>query len=178
MTKRDFVDLWMLDRHVMPLWRMACGAPGKMTDLNPFSVIENISFNWSITVRGDNPADQLTLTVDMPLEEIGRGLRNAIREARLVLPDVQPEHYGRLQIDKVGQPVVAREITPGGTWKAPVAGGALPAFAGADSEMIAGLIAEYGPEGSRYTGSPAEELNEDTALIPIGIPDSPSPYDS
>ena len=32
-------------------------------------------------------------------------------------------------------------------------GDALPAFAGMDSEMIAGLIAEYGPEGNRYTGN-------------------------
>ena len=171
MKKRDFVDLWMLDRHVMPLWRMVCGAPGKETDLNPFSTIEHISYNWSMTVRRDDPADQLMLTIDVPLEEIGSGLRNAMREARLVLPDVQPEHYGRLQVDEAGNPVATREITPGGTWKAPVPGGALPAFAGADSEMIAGLIAEYGLEGSRYTGSPAEVLNEDTAS-------SPSPYDS
>ncbi len=28
MRKRDFADLWMLDRHVMPLWRMACAALG------------------------------------------------------------------------------------------------------------------------------------------------------
>lgn len=172
--KRDFVDLWMLDRHVMPLWRMACGAPGKETDLNPFSTIESISLNWSMTVRRDDPADQLMLTVDVPLEEIGSGLRNAMREARLVLPDIPPEHYGRLQLDDVGRPVAAREITPGGIWKAPVPGGALPAFADADSEMIAGLIAEYGRAGSRYTGASAEELNEDATPGPFGIPDSPS----
>lgn len=178
MKKRDFVDLWMLDRHVIPLWRMACGAPGKDTDLNPFSVIERISFNWSITVRRDDPADQLILTVDVPPEEIGRNLRNAMRDARLVLPDVPPEHYGRLQIDEGGQPVVARELTQGGVWKAPKPGGALPAFAGFDSEMIAGLIAEYGPEGSRYTGSFTEEVLEDSAPSPFDIPETPSPYDS
>lgn len=176
--KRDFLDLWMLDRHVMPLWRMACGAPGKETDLNPFSTIERISLNWSMTVRKDDPADRLTLTVDVPLEEIGRGLRNAMREARLVLPDVQPEQYGRLQVDEVGQPVAAREITPGGTWRAPVLGGALPAFSGVDSEMIAGLIAEYGLEGNSCTESPIKETGEDTASSPFYIPDSPSPCDS
>ena len=177
MKKRDFVDLWMLDRHVMPLWRMACGAPGKDTDLNPFSVIERISFNWSITARRNDPSDWLVLTVDVPLEEIGGDLRNAMRDARLVLPDVQPEHYGRLQIDEAGRPVVAREITQGGAWKAPEPGGALPAFADADSEMIAGLIAEYGPEGSRYTGSPTEEAFEDSASGPFDIPKTPSPCD-
>ena len=177
MKKRDFVDLWMLDRHVMPLWRMACGAPGKDADLNPFSVIERISFNWSMTVGRNDPSDWLVLTVDVPLEEIGNGLRDAMQDARLVLPDVQPEHYGRLQIDEGGRPVVAREITQSGAWKAPKPGGALPAFAGVDSEMIAGLIAEYGPEGSRYTGSPAEVASEGSAPGPFDIPETPSPCD-
>ncbi|MDE0303422.1 MAG: hypothetical protein OXI87_00850 [Albidovulum sp.] len=155
MRKRDFADLWMLDRHVMPLWRMACAAPGKETDLNPFSLLEDASFNWSVTVRRDSPGDQLMLTTEVSLEEIGEGLRKAMREARLVLRDVGPECYGRLQVDESGQPVTIREIANGGTWKAPMPGGALPAFAGMDSEMIAGLIAEYGPEGSRYTGEAA-----------------------
>ena len=160
MRKRDFVDLWMLDRHVMPLWRMACAAPGKETDLNPFSLIEDASFNWSVTVRRDHPGDQLTLTTEFSLEEIGGGLRNAMRNARLILRDVDPECYGRLQVGDAGQPVTDREITDGGTWKSPRPGGALPAFAGMDSEMIAGLIAEYGPEGSRYTGEAAEAGRE------------------
>ena len=152
MRKRDFVDLWMLDRHVMPLWRMACAAPGKETDLNPFSLIENAAFNWSMTVRGDNPDDHLVLTTEISFEEIGEGLRTAMREARLILRDVDPGCYGRLQVDEAGQPVPGREPASGGSWRAPAPGGALPAFAGMDSEMIAGLIAEYGEEGSRYTG--------------------------
>ena len=76
-----------------------------------------------------------------------------MRRARLILRDVDPECYGRLQVDDSGQPVTDWEITNVGTWKAPRFGGALPAFPGMDSEMIAGLIAEYGPEGSRYTGA-------------------------
>ena len=82
MRKRDFVDLWMLDRHVMPLWRMACAAPGKETDLNPFSLIEDASFNWSMTVRRDNPDDQLTLTTEVSLEEIGEGLRKCYAQGK------------------------------------------------------------------------------------------------
>ncbi len=131
---------------------MACAAPGKETDLNPFSLIEDASFSWSMMVRTDNPAGQLALTAEVSLEKIGGGLRKAMREARLNLRDVGPECYGRLQVDEAGQPLLSREFTSGGSWKAPGPGGALPAFAGMDCEMIAGLIAEYGPEGSRYTG--------------------------
>ena len=151
MKKRDFVDLWMLDRHVMPLWRVAAAAPGKAPDLSPFSLIENASFNWSMAVRKVNSGDHLMLMTDISLEEIGTDLRKAMREARLVLQDVDPECFGRLQVDDSGQPLLSREITSDGSWKAPGPGGALPAFAGMDCEMIAGLIAEYGPEGRRYT---------------------------
>ncbi len=106
-----------------------------------------------MTVRTDNPAVQLALTAEVSLEEIGAGLRQAMREARLILRELGPECYGRLQVDEAGQPVLDREIASGGSWKAPRPGGGRPAFAGMDCEMIAGLIAEYGPEGSRYTGN-------------------------
>ena len=111
-----------------------------------------MSFNWSMAARKDDGADRLLLTAGISLARIDRELQLAMREARLVLQDVQPEHYGRLEVNDTGQPVTAREIGSGGTWLAPTPGGALPAFAGMDSEMIAGLIAEYGPEGSRHTG--------------------------
>ena len=152
MTRRDFVDLWMLDRHVMPLWRMACGVPGKDLRRNPFSLVEDMSFNWSMASRKDDGADRLLLTAGISLDRIDQELQLAMREARLVLPDVRPEHYGHLEVDDAGQPVTTRELKSGGTWMAPMPGGALPAFAGMDSEMIAGLIAEHGPEGIRHTG--------------------------
>ena len=153
MKKRDFADLWMLDRHVMPLWRMACAAPGKETDLNPFSLIENASLNWSMAVRTDDPDDRLLLTAEITLEEIGSGLRQAMRDARLILRNADPGCFGRLQVDQAGEPVVCRDDAQEGIWKAPRPGGALPAFKGADDRMIAGLIAEYGPEGSRHTSA-------------------------
>ena len=60
--------------------------------------------------------------------------------------------YRRLEVDDAGQPVVSREFKPPGICKAPGPGGALPAFVGMDSGMIAGLIGEYGPEGNQYRG--------------------------
>ena len=152
MKKRDFVDLLMLDRHVMPLWRMACAVPGKRPDLNPFSLIERMSHNWDMAVRRNAADDRLVLTDELSLEEIGQGLFASLAEARLKLPDAPPESYGRLQVDGGGQPVVDREFSSGGTWKVPRRGGALPSFEEIDSEMIAGLIAEYGLDGSRHTG--------------------------
>ena len=152
MKKRDFVDLLMLDRHVMPLWRMACAVPGKRPDLNPFSLVERMSHNWDLAVRRNAADDRLVLTEELSLEEIGQGLFASLDETRMRLPDAPPESYGRLQVDGNGQPVVNRGITSGGNWKAPRPGGALPSFEGIESEMIAGLIAEHGPEGNLHTG--------------------------
>ena len=52
--------------------------------------------------------------------------------------------------------MTGRESEKGGRWVAPHRGGALPAFEGIDGEMIAGLISEYGPDGSRHTGTKME----------------------
>ena len=154
--KRDFLDLVMLDRYVMPLWRMACAVPGKRADLNPFSLVERISHNWDMAVRRTTPDDRLVLTAEVSLEEIGERLHSALNEARTTLPDAPPESYGRLEVKSDGQPVFSRKIASGGDWRAPRPGGALPAFEGIDNEMIARLIAEFGPEGSRYTAGTSE----------------------
>ena len=149
MVVRDFVDLWMLDRHVIPLWRIVCAAPGKDPDFSPQSLLEEISRNWHFARARDEASYHATF--DISLEEMGTGFRASIREAHTVL-DVLPEgRYGRLQIAADGLAEVSRADEPGGGWFAPQPGGCMPSFDGVDSEMIAGLIAEYGPEGSRYT---------------------------
>ena len=95
--KRDFVDLWMLDKHVLPLWRMACGARGKGPDFSPFSHIERISRNWYFAAQRADRIDRLVLTLDFSLQELGTDLRNSIDEALFTLNDVPPECYGCLE---------------------------------------------------------------------------------
>ena len=155
MKKRDFLDLWMLDRHVIPLWRMACAVPGKDPEFSPFSVVEEISRNWHFAKGRDD--DRVDVTIGMSIDQMGPSLRNSLHEARLILQKINPAHYGRLQVDNAGNPVGGRKQEEGGMWVAPQRGGALPAFEGIDSEMIAGLIAEYGQEGSRYTARTTED---------------------
>lgn len=153
---RDFVDLWMLDRHVMPLWRMACAATGKSPLGAPLALIEAVSRNLPVAVARDMHEAQVLTTADLPDGEPTQGLRAAIDEAREILPRLPAACLGRLQLDGKGRAVTSREPVPMGedSWVSPEPGGALPAPAGTDDEMIANLIAEYGPEGSRYTGTP------------------------
>ena len=97
MRKRDFVDPWMLDRLVIPLWRMACAVPGKDPDFNPFSIVEEISRNWHSAKGRDD--DRVDVTIDISMDQVGPGLRNSLHGARLVLREIDPVHYGRLQVD-------------------------------------------------------------------------------
>ena len=173
MRKRDLVDLWMLDRHVIPLWRMACAVPGNDTDFSPYSVVEEISRNWHFAKGRDD--DRVDVTIDISLDQMGPGLRNSLHEARLMLREIDPAHYGRLQVDEGGEPLTGRDLEKGGRWTAPRRGGALPAFEGLDSEMVAGLITEFGPGGSRHTGAKMEGEGGTAGNFrnPFTVPDSP-----
>ncbi len=149
MVVRDFIDLWMLDRHAIPLWRSVCAAPGKDPEFSPQSLLEEIARNWHFARIRDE--DSYDTTFDIPLENMGTELRASIAEARLVLDALPEGRYGCLQVASDGLAVVSRADERGGRWVAPQPGGCMPSFEGIDREMIARLIAEYGPEGSRYT---------------------------
>ena len=121
MEARDFMGLWMPDRHVMPLWRMACAAPGKDWDFSPFSLVENISRNRRFA---SDQSDKIReFTFEIPLRDIMADVIGSIRQARLIPRNVEPDCHGRLEVDDAGQPVVSRDFTSRGTWKAPRPGG-------------------------------------------------------
>ncbi len=153
MAIRDFVDLWMLDRHVIPLWRMVCAAPGKDRDFSPLSLVERMSRNWHFArIGGGGTDDRYVPTYDIPLDDMGADIRDSILGTGVFLDRVSHEFYGRLQVDDEGRPILSREMDPdAGRWMDPRSGGGLPSFPGIDDEMVAGLIAEYGRDGTRYT---------------------------
>ena len=182
MQKRDFVDLWMLDRFVMPLWRITCAAPGKYPRRNPFSLLEHISKNYSFTMQMPEQSGRVLVTDNHALDDMYSGMHGIINEALLTLRKIPPECYGRLQVDGDGQPMLSREPAFGGRWTAPRTGGCMPSFEGIDSEMIAGLIEEFGPEGSKFTSGPAagSEFDPFDAHDELGFPDPfdpPSPFE-
>ena len=151
---RDFIDLWMLDRHVMPLWRMACAASGKFPQEAPLSLVEMISRNLVPAVARDTYEAKVLTTADLPEGEPTAGLRAAIDKARKILSRMPGECLGKLQLDGNSRPVLSLEPMETGedSWVRPKPGGAMPAIEGMDGEMIAALVAEYGEHGSRFTG--------------------------
>lgn len=185
MEERDFVDLWMLDKYIMPLWRMACAAGSKSQDFGPLALVERISFNRTLSIPNYNNQSSLVHTTWPPKGEPAHGLIDAIDKARLILPRLSEAWLGKLQLCNKGQPVLDKEpvAIEGGSWILPELGGALPTFEGIDDQMVANLIAEYGKEGIQPTDSIEPQTNQDVVEDdnPFDIPDPfapPSPYNT
>ena len=184
-VERDFVDLWMLDRYIMPLWRMACAAGSKSQDFGPLALIDRISFNYTLATRKNRNQSRVVHTTEIPKGEPNEGLFAAIDKARLILPRLPESWLGKLQLSNKGQPVLDKEpITiEGGSWIQPELGGALPTFEGIDDQLVANLIAEYGKEGIQPIDSIEPQAKNDVVEDdnPFDIPDPvapPNPFDS
>ncbi len=185
MEERDFVGLGMLDRYVMPLWRMACAAGSKSQDFGPLALIERISFNRILSITNSNNQSSIVHTTQPPNGKPTHGLLDAIDKARLILPRLPETWLGKLQLSNKGQPVLDKEpvAIEGGSWIQPELGGALPTFEGIDDQMVTTLIAEYGEEGIQPTESIEPQANQNVVEgdNPVDIPDPfapPSPLDS
>ncbi len=183
MEERDFVDLWMLNRYVMPLWRMACAAGSKSQAFGPLALINRISFNYTLATTKNKNQSRVIHTAELPKGEPAEGLFAAIDKARLILPRLPESWLGKLQLSSKGQPVLEEEpvAIEGGSWILPELGEALPTFEGIDDQMVANLIAEYVKEGIQPTDSIEPQTNQDVVEDdnPIDIPDPfapPSPY--
>ena len=184
-VERDFVDLWMLDSYIMPLWRMACAAGSKSPDFGPLALIDRISFNYTLATRKNRNQSRVIHTTEIPKGEPTEGLFAAIDKARLILPRLPESWLGKLQLSNKGQPVLDKEpiAIEGGSWIQPELGGALPTFEGIDDQMVANLIAEYGKEGIQPDDSIEPQKNQDDVEgdNPFDLPDPfepPSPFDS
>ncbi len=180
-VERDFYDLWMLDKYVMPLWRMACASSGKLPEYGPLAIIENLSQNRVLTFSRNENQSSLLFTVDLPRGEPTRGLRVAINKARKLLPLIPASWLGKLQLCKNDRPVLDAEPVPTGegSWVIPEQGGALPTFKGVDDMMVSSLIAEFGKYGIQPTRS--IDLDAENDDNPFKIPDPfapPTSHDS
>ena len=146
MVVRDFIDLWMLDKHVMPLWRMACAASSKSEEISPLAIVERIARNRQPAFTRQVQQSELLTTIEVSTSEVTENLMDAMDLARDILFRLPGHCLGKLQIASSGHPVLSREPVAGGedSWIRPQPGGTLPTLAGADEAMVNALIAEYG----------------------------------
>jgi hypothetical protein len=146
---RDYADLALIHRHMIPLWHICWAAPGKDESWSPMSLVEKIA-----ATSGFRQADfdtGMSTTVPLKAAEVVRTVRDAIEEAREISRRLPPEHAGKLFVDDNGGIVsdVDRilsgsvniiEATKGGTW---------PSSPDIDHALIEHVIDAFGWEGDR-----------------------------
>ncbi|MFC0387634.1 hypothetical protein [Muricoccus vinaceus] len=160
---RDYVDLFMIHRHVMPLWSVLWAAPGKDDAWSPLSLAEKIAMTNGF--RQADIDEAVLATVDISAAEVGRTVRAAIEEAMEVFQRLPDDTAGCLFVDEEGGVVTDATAVlsgvPGIRGMGAAKGGAWPSGPGIDYALIQRVIEAFGWEGSNPRpghdpGSPSE----------------------
>lgn len=142
---RDYADLALIHRHVMPLWHVLWAAPGKDESWSPASLLEKVA-----RTNGFRQADLeggVVSIIPLNAAEIGGIVRDALEEAREAHELLPATLAGRMFVDERGEPVNdLKRITSGhGVANIDAArGGAWPSGLDIDHAMIERVIAAYG----------------------------------
>lgn len=94
---RDYVDLFLIHRHVMPLWSVIWAAPGKDESWSPLSLAEKIAMKNSF--RQADIDEDILATIDISAAEVGSTVRAAIEEAMEVFQRLPDDTAGCLFVD-------------------------------------------------------------------------------
>jgi hypothetical protein len=159
---RDYVDLFLIHKHIMPLWAAIWAAPGKDESWSPVSLAEKIAMTNSF--RQTDIDESILSTIDLSAAEIGSTVRAAIEEAQDVFAKLPDEAAGKLFVDASGgivtdvdeilkglNGVMAIEATRGGAW---------PSGPDIDQALIERVISAFGWEGGNPVAGhdPAESV--------------------
>lgn len=146
---RDFVDLFLIHRHVMPLWQAIWAAPGKDENWSPLSLAEQIARKNNFHQEDlDEAIDSL---IDLSMAEIGATIKEAIEEAREVFQILPDETAGCLLVDGSGRLVedFQRLGQPDVQLLRPKRGGTWPSGPDIDHTLIEGLVERFGRDGAK-----------------------------
>ena len=146
---RDYVDLLLIHRTIMPLWLAIWAAPGKDESWSPGSLVEKIAMTNNF--RQADVDEGILSTIAVSAAEVGATVRAGLDEARLVFQRLPDRHAGKLFVDETGGLVVdvdrilaggtdirAVEATRGGNW---------PSGPDIDHLLVARVIAAFGRDG-------------------------------
>lgn len=150
---RDFVDLFLINEHIMPLWHAIWAAPGKNEQFSPSRIIEELRRKNSFTqARVD---EEIETMVDIDAADVGSALTAAFAQAELMFRSLPPKLTGNLFLDRNDQLVndidaVMRGLDTGEVRAiGPIPNGAVPTNPGIDHALIEKLIEEFGYRGSK-----------------------------
>ncbi len=150
---RDYVDLYLIDCNVMPLWHAIWAAPGKNEQFSPTSIIEVLRRKNSFSqARIDEEIESL---VEIDAGEMGRSITTALNLAEKVALMMPAHLAGNLFLDLedqlVNDPDAVIEGLRNGTVKVvgPSPNGSIPSNPDIDRALVDQLIEEFGYKGSK-----------------------------
>jgi hypothetical protein len=150
---RDHVDLFLIHRHIMPLWAALWAAPGKDESWSPVSLADKIAMKNNFK-QADIDREILS-TVDLSAAEIGLTVREALEEAREIFKRLPLGQAGMLFVNQKGAVVAdAGAIVAGADGTCPIEvrrGGNWPSGPGIDHALLERIIEAFGIEGSNPT---------------------------
>lgn len=150
---RDFVDIWLLNRKVMPLWHILWAAPGKDPSWNPSSMAQRL-LRFSSFSQADLNSDVASI-LPLDLGKMIADIRNEIEALDDAFNTLPALTAGNLFVGVDSQIVNALEDVVSGLRTGevrpigPVPGGGLPTNPDIDHALIERIIDEYGFEGSK-----------------------------
>jgi hypothetical protein len=147
---RDYVDMFLIHRHIMPLWAAIWAAPGKDEAWSPMSLAEKIAMT-----NGFRQADidrEILSTIELSAAEVGVTVRSAIEEALDTFPLLPDESAGMLFVNSAGGLVTDLSAISSGMAEIRAIpaerGGAWPSGGDIDRLLIDRVVEAYGWEGS------------------------------
>ena len=97
---RDFVDLSLIQEHVVPLWVAIWAAPGKDAGYSPLSLVDKLRrHNHFPQDSMDNAMDSL---IPIDASSILRNVSDALDEAWEIIPKLPMKTVGNLFVDEHG----------------------------------------------------------------------------
>jgi hypothetical protein len=150
---RDFVDLFLINEHIMPLWHAIWAAPGKNEQFSPGRIVEELRRKNTFTqAQVDEEIDTL---VEIDASEMGRTITDALNRAEEIFKLLPSKLAGNLFLDSQSQLVnypgaIILGLGDGSVRPVgPAPDRAVPTNPDIDRALVHKLIEEFGYKGSK-----------------------------
>lgn len=145
---RDYVDIHLIDKFIMPLWVAIWAAPGKDEKWTPLSIVDRIARQNAF--RQEEFDRHIVSLVDVSAKEISSGIAAALERAKEIFNKIEPSKAGLLPITSDLLPVMAAEPNKAveairsARWIEAKKGGGLPSSPDIDHALVIRMIVEFG----------------------------------
>lgn len=146
---RDYVDLFLIHQHILPLWVVLWAAPGKDPSWSPYSLVEKIALKSGF--RQQDFDEEIVSTIDLSAALVGKTIREALEDADRIFQQLPKQTAGNLFVTRDGGVISDIDMitanSPDIQLLAAAKGGAWPSGPGIDHALVQRVIDAFGWEG-------------------------------